>query len=114
MTEELDQLLKNLKMRRILEIYDEQSRAADKDDISYSDFVTRLVRGQWQATARGRVGVAHPARQSARTLDPRDVPLRPPTRCQPQTDSRVWGVGVHRQRRKTLSWSGKGVSARRD
>src|SRR5450755_4159595 len=44
MTEELEQLLKNLKLRRILEIYDEQLRAADKDDISYSDFVTRLVR----------------------------------------------------------------------
>ena len=38
MTEELEQLLKNLKLRRILEIYEEQLRAADKDDISYSDF----------------------------------------------------------------------------
>src|SRR2546428_12229790 len=53
MTEELDQLLKNLKLRRILEIYDEQLRAADKDDISYSDFVTRLVRAQWQAKQEG-------------------------------------------------------------
>ena len=35
MTEELDQLLKNLKLRRILEIYDEQLRSAEKDDISY-------------------------------------------------------------------------------
>jgi hypothetical protein len=32
--------LKNLKPRRILEIYDEQVSAADKDDIRYSDFVT--------------------------------------------------------------------------
>ena len=46
MTEELEQLLKNLKLRRMLEIYDEQLRAADQDDISYSDFVTRLVRAQ--------------------------------------------------------------------
>ena len=53
MTEELEQLLKNLKMRRILEIYDEQLRAADKDDISYSDFVTRLVRAQFQAQQGG-------------------------------------------------------------
>ena len=29
MTEELEQLLKSLKLRRILEIYDEQLRAAD-------------------------------------------------------------------------------------
>src|ERR1035438_5557155 len=48
MTEELEQLLKNLKLRRMLEIYDEQLRSADKDDISYSEFVTRLVRAQFQ------------------------------------------------------------------
>src|SRR5437762_11697033 len=53
MTEELEQLLKNLKLRRILEIYDEQLRVADKEDVSYSDFVTRLVRAQWQARQEG-------------------------------------------------------------
>src|SRR5437879_13341064 len=53
MTEELEQLLKNLKLRRMLEIYDEQLRAADKDDISYSEFVTRLVRAQFQAKPEG-------------------------------------------------------------
>src|SRR5437764_15368109 len=53
MTEELEQLLKNLKLRRMLEIYDEQLRAADKDDISYSEFVTRLVRAQYQARQGG-------------------------------------------------------------
>src|SRR6202043_446421 len=53
MTEELEQLLKNLKLRRILEIYDEQLRAADQDDISYSDFVARLVRAQWHARQEG-------------------------------------------------------------
>ena len=44
MTEDLEQLLKNLKLRRIVEIYDEQARVAEKDDLSYSDFVTRLLR----------------------------------------------------------------------
>ena len=53
MTEELEQLLKNLKLRRMLEIYEEQLRAADKEGISYSDFVTRLVRAQWQANQEG-------------------------------------------------------------
>src|SRR6202158_5062234 len=53
MTEELEQLLKNLKLRRMLEIYDEQLRAADKDDISYSEFLTRLVRAQWQSRQEG-------------------------------------------------------------
>ncbi len=49
MSEELEQLLKNLNLRRILEIYEEQLRAADKSDISYTEFLTRLVRAQWQA-----------------------------------------------------------------
>lgn len=53
MTEDLEQLLKNLKLRCILEIYDEQARVAEKDDLSYSDFVTRLVRAQWQARQEG-------------------------------------------------------------
>jgi hypothetical protein len=34
MTEELEQLLKNLKLRRMLEVYDEQLQAADKEDVS--------------------------------------------------------------------------------
>jgi len=47
MTEELEQLLKNLKLRRLLEIYEEQLRAAEKEDVTYSEFVTRLARAQW-------------------------------------------------------------------
>jgi hypothetical protein len=34
MSEELEQLLKNLKLRRMLEIYEEQLRAAEKQDVS--------------------------------------------------------------------------------
>jgi DNA replication protein DnaC len=49
MTEELDQLFQNLKLKRLREIYDEQLRAAEKEDVSYSEFVTRLVRAQWHA-----------------------------------------------------------------
>jgi DNA replication protein DnaC len=47
MTEELDQLLKNLQLRRMLEIYEEQLRAAEKQDVTYSEFLTRLLRAQW-------------------------------------------------------------------
>src|ERR1022692_4529165 len=47
MTEELQQLLKNLKLRRIVEVYDEQLRAAEKEDVSYSEFVAGLLRAQW-------------------------------------------------------------------
>src|SRR3954454_5839147 len=64
MTEELEQLLKNLKLKRILEIYDEQLRAADKDDISYSELVTRLVRAQFQARQEGALALLpHRARR---------------------------------------------------
>src|SRR5438876_8073639 len=47
--EELEQLLKNLKLRRILDIYDEQLRAAEKEDVPYTEFLTRLMRAQWHA-----------------------------------------------------------------
>ena len=47
MNEELEQLLKNLHLRRILDIYDDQVRAAEKDQISYGDFLLRLIRAQW-------------------------------------------------------------------
>lgn len=53
MTEELEQLLKNLKLRRLLEIYDEQLRTAEKEEASYSEFVTRLLRAQWHARQEG-------------------------------------------------------------
>jgi DNA replication protein DnaC len=49
MNEELDQLLKNLKLRGILDIYSEQLRSAEKEDVSYTEFVTRLMRAQWHA-----------------------------------------------------------------
>src|SRR5665811_1069329 len=52
MTEELEQLLKNLKLRRILEIYDEQLRAADKDDISLTDYAHQL-KGDVPQSVRG-------------------------------------------------------------
>src|SRR2546428_7282984 len=41
--------MKNLKLRRILDIYNEQLPAAEKDDVSYTEFVTRLMRAQWHA-----------------------------------------------------------------
>lgn len=53
MTEELEQLLKNLNLRRMLEIYGEQLRAAEKEDVTYSEFVTRLARAQWHARQEG-------------------------------------------------------------
>ena len=53
MTEELEQLLKNLKLKRIAAIYDEQLRAAEKEQVSYSEFLTRLLRAQFHARQEG-------------------------------------------------------------
>src|ERR1700691_6165045 len=97
MTEELEQLLKNLKLRRMLEIYDEQLRAADKDDISYSEFITRLVRAQYQARQEGALEWRIRRANLARALVAGDVPFCPPTGREPQTDSWVCRVGVHHQ-----------------
>src|SRR5262250_1815387 len=47
MSEELEQLLKNLKLRRMLEIFENEPPAAEKQDVSYSEFLTRLLRAQW-------------------------------------------------------------------
>jgi hypothetical protein len=49
MSEELEQLLTNLNLRCMLEIYEEQLRAAEKQDVTYSEFLTRLLRQQRQA-----------------------------------------------------------------
>ena len=53
MSDEVEQLLKNLQLRRILSIYEEQLRAAEKEDVSYSEFVARLLRAQWHARQEG-------------------------------------------------------------
>lgn len=49
MTEELDQLLKSLHLGKIAEIAEEEIRRADHDQISYQEFLLRLVRPQWHA-----------------------------------------------------------------
>jgi DNA replication protein DnaC len=48
MTEELEQLMKNLRLRRMLSLYDEQLRVAEKAQVSYSEFLAGLLRAQWQ------------------------------------------------------------------
>jgi len=53
MTEELEQLLKNLKLKRMSAIYDEQLRAAEQEQVSYSEFLTRLMRAQYHARQEG-------------------------------------------------------------
>ena len=53
--------------------------------------------------------MAYPARQPTRALDAGNLPLRSPTRRQPQTDPRPLRNWSSSPRRKTSSWSGKPV-----
>ena len=49
MTEDLEQLMKNLRLNRSFETYAEQLRTAEKDQISYNDFLSRLLRAEWHS-----------------------------------------------------------------
>ena len=47
MTEELEQLLANLRMHKVAEIADHEFRLAERSQRSYSDLLIRLLRAQW-------------------------------------------------------------------
>jgi DNA replication protein DnaC len=49
MTEELEQLLRNLRLKRALEIYDAHLKVSEKEDVTYTDFLLGLLRPQWHA-----------------------------------------------------------------
>lgn len=48
MKDELEQLLKNLHLRRVAELFEEESKRAEKQKPTYEEFCTRLFRAQWQ------------------------------------------------------------------
>jgi DNA replication protein DnaC len=52
-TDELEQLLKALRLRRVADILDDELASADKDERSYQDFLARLLRAQWHAQQEG-------------------------------------------------------------
>jgi DNA replication protein DnaC len=47
MNDDVDQLLRNLKLNKVREIYDEQLRVAEEQDLSYNAFMVSLLRPQW-------------------------------------------------------------------
>ncbi len=53
MTDELEQLLKALRLRRVADILDDELASADKEERSYQDFLARLLRAQWHAQQEG-------------------------------------------------------------
>jgi DNA replication protein DnaC len=48
-SDELEQLLKNLHLKKILELLDAELKSADKQQPTYADFLLRLMRAQWHA-----------------------------------------------------------------
>lgn len=53
MNDELEQLLRSLRLRKVAELFDDEVKRADKLDLSYQDFLARLLRAQWQANQEG-------------------------------------------------------------
>ena len=49
MKDDVAQLLKSLHLRRIAEILDDEVKRADKEKLSYQEYLARLMRAQWQA-----------------------------------------------------------------
>ncbi len=49
MNDDIDQLLQNLKLKKVREIYDEQLGKAEEQELSYSAFLASLLRPQWHA-----------------------------------------------------------------
>jgi DNA replication protein DnaC len=49
MTEELEQLLKNLHLQKILDLLEQETRHAEHEQIPYQEFLLRLVRPQYYA-----------------------------------------------------------------
>ena len=47
MSDELEQLLRNLHLAKMVEIIDQEIRTATKQDISYEELLLRLLRAQW-------------------------------------------------------------------
>lgn len=48
MTDEIAQLLANLHLQRIAELFDEETERAQKEGLSYQELMARLLRAQWQ------------------------------------------------------------------
>lgn len=90
MTDELDQLLKNLHLRKILEIADEEIERANREQIPYQDLLLRLIRAQWHA-------------KQEKTLEWRIQNARIPERWDLETFPFKKQPGINRRQIKTLA-----------
>lgn len=95
MNEELEQLAKNLRLKRMAEMLPQEIAKAQKEDSSYAEFLLRLLRAQWhnrQETALAwRIKQARLPEQW--TIE--SFPFKLPARRQPTRDHELGGARVH-------------------
>ena len=112
-SDELEQLLKNLHLNRILDIYSEQLSSAEKEDVSYSEFLTRLLRASIIIVKR-----PHWRGGSSAPTCPRTGrwPASPSHVSPESTASRStpWPSWTSSPKRRTWCWSGRPVWAKLD
>jgi DNA replication protein DnaC len=53
MTDEIEQLLQSLRLRKIAEVLDEELARADTDGLSHQELLARLLRAQWHSQQEG-------------------------------------------------------------
>jgi DNA replication protein DnaC len=90
MTEELEQLLKNLRLGEIAETLDEKLRLAEQDQPTYEEFLLGLVRPQWHA-------------KQEKAMEWRIKNARMPQRWALETFPFKIQTGVNRRQIKTLA-----------
>ena len=100
MTDEIEQLLRNLHLKKIAAIVDDELAHADKHQLSYSAFLARLLRAQYHHRTGDRAGVADHAGAPARGVDHRIVSLQATARREREADPRARGPRVCRQGRE--------------
>ena len=100
--DELEQLLINLRLKKIREILDRESSRATKKQSSYTEFLARLLREQYhyqqQNAMEYRIRRAKLPERWA--LETRDLPVQETTRGSAQNHPTVGRVGLRTPGRK--------------
>ena len=86
MTEEIQQLLKNLRLRKMAEIIEGELAAAGTTSPSYSDLLARLLRAEWLDQQERRLQSRFKHAHLPEQWDFGVVPLQAATRRLPPPD----------------------------
>src|SRR6516225_2452506 len=95
-SEEIPQLLQNLRLYKMAATVESELAAARKSSPSYSDFLARLLRAEWLDQQQRKLQ-ARIQRRLPRDLDSGVVPLQTTTWGFAPSDPGTGGTGVHPQ-----------------